>query len=76
MRYCYGYFQHIRNNFVHIFVNFIHKNMNKNVNTINAVKKNIIEPVLHEMQDKSTAIFEGVSKLKDYQATMEIEKIQ
>ena len=50
--------------------------MNKNVNTIIAVKKNIIEPVLHEMQDKSTAIFEGVSKLKDYQATIEIEKIQ
>ena len=57
-------------------VNFIHKNMNKNVNTIIVVKKNIIKPVLHEMQDKSTAIFEGVSKVKDYQATMAIEKIQ
>ena len=48
--------------------------MNTNVNTIIVVKKNVIEPALHELQDKSTAIFEGLSKLKDYQATMAIEK--
>ena len=48
--------------------------MNTNVSTIIVVKKNVIEPALHELQDKSTAIFEGLSKLKDYQATMAIEK--